>query len=321
MFDFYGCYGHPGTTLVELGSLFHVVFGLSYSAALILSMSILIATVTAACSVLCFLLYPQTLWWLSTACILILNRLYISATPPTTVVMPFTVLIVMMIWWLWEHPVLTNRRPYYLWGAIVGLAAATRLDASLLVGTPMFILLWYRHGHKVFVPVLIGFSICFFISDPFLWFMPIRHLADLIYKFTKHYSRFDSSMYSATIEPAEMLNAGWLSVISFGWAFALLCYRRLSLIIPVPIMAILSGTSVLGVMVILSSKFQAVRYLFPIIIIWEVFLPLFALKTLEHSNQTSFFKAIIKNSAISSWIIVIVVLTQLLAYSVLIMHF
>lgn len=46
MFDFYGCYGHPGTTLVELGSLFHILFGFSYSTALALAISILIAMVT-----------------------------------------------------------------------------------------------------------------------------------------------------------------------------------------------------------------------------------------------------------------------------------
>lgn len=320
LFDFSAAYGHPGTTLVELGSLFHVLFGFSYSTALTLSMSILIAMATAACSVLCFLLYPQTLWWLASTCILLLNRMYINATPPTTVAMPFTVLIVLATWWLWENSVSTSRWLYFLWGAVVGLAAATRLDAALLVGTPMFVLLWYRHGGKVVLPILTGAGISFFVSDPFLWFMPIQHITDLAHKFTKHYSKFDSTMYSATIEPADMVNAVWLSAVSFGWAFVLLCYRRLARIIPVPIMVIFSGTSVMALLIILSSKFQAVRYLFPLTIIWEVFLPLFALETLEPSTQTTSSKALFQNSALSLWIIVLVVLTQLLAYTVIFIH-
>ena len=222
VFDFYAAYGHPGTTLVELGSLFHILFGFSYSTALTLGMSILIAVVTAACSVLCFLLYRQSLWWLATAFLLLLNRMYMNATPPTAVVMPFTVLIVLATWWLWEQQGRTSRWPYFLWGAVAGLAAATRLDASLLVSTPMFVLLWYRHGRRVVLPLLAGAGISFFMADPFLWFMPIRHVTDLVHKFTMHYV-----YYSPTkMEPSEFINAMWMSTVSFGWSFVLLFYQR-----------------------------------------------------------------------------------------------
>jgi hypothetical protein len=128
-------------------------------------------------------------------------------------------------------------------------------------------------------------------------------------------------MSSETIQPADMVNAVWLSAVSFGWAFVLLCYGRLERIMPVPIMVIFSGTSILAIIGILSSKFQAVRYFFPFIVIWEVFLPLFALETLEPSNHATSSKALFQNSALSSWITILVILIQLLAYTVLFIHF
>jgi hypothetical protein len=136
-FDLYGAYGHPGTPLVELGSLFHIVFGFSYDNAVTLSMSILIAMAIAVCSVLCSLLYRRSLWWLATAFILLLSRLYILATPPTAIVMPYIVLIVLATWWLWLQQLPSSRKLFFLWGVVVGLATATRLDITLLVSAPM----------------------------------------------------------------------------------------------------------------------------------------------------------------------------------------
>ena len=57
VFDFHLAYGHPGTTFLGLGCLFHTYLGLPYVTALNLGISILIAFATAASSVLCFLLY------------------------------------------------------------------------------------------------------------------------------------------------------------------------------------------------------------------------------------------------------------------------
>ena len=60
-FNFYGAYGHPGTTLVGLGSLLHILLGVPCLNAVTLSMSFLMAAATAACVVICLLLYPRSL--------------------------------------------------------------------------------------------------------------------------------------------------------------------------------------------------------------------------------------------------------------------
>jgi hypothetical protein len=310
-FGIYSAYGHPGTPLVELGSLFHIVLGFSYDNAATLALSFLIASATAACSVLCSLLYRRSLWWLATAFTLLLSRLYFIATPPTAVAMPLIVLIVFATWFLWEQQDGTpSWRIYVLWGAVVGLAVATRLDISFLVSAPMFMLLWHRHGRKVLLPMLAGAGISFYIMDPYLWFMPIRHLVDLVHKFTVHYAHYSSP---TKIEPLELARALSLAAVSVGWSFVLLYRRRLAQIIPVPILVVLIGASILAIMVILSSKIQLVRYLSPLIIAWEVLLPLFAQETFAPTKRSELVDTPPERMVESWWIIGLVVLTQVIA--------
>jgi hypothetical protein len=66
--------------------------------------------------------------------------------------------------------------------------------------------------------------------------------------------------------------------------------------------------------VVFSSKFQVARYLYPLMIVWEVFLPLFILETLNPTNCIESFEASPQSTAISSTVIGLVMLMQLLAY-------
>jgi hypothetical protein len=311
-FDLFRCYGHPGTTLVELGSLFHIFFSTSYPIAVTLGTSVLIAGATAACSVLCYLLYPQSLWWLATALILIVNRLYLGSLPPTAIAMPFVTLIVLTTWWLWSLQLNSSRWLFFVLGVIVGLATATRFDVTLLISFPMFLLLWYRHGHRVVLPMLVGTGISFFIADPFMWFMPVQHITDLYHKFTLHYAQFSKSR----IQIDELVNTIWLSVISFIWSMLYVFQRNRAQIIPSPIIVVFSLTSLIAVMVILSSRYQAVRYLFPLCIVWEVFLPLLALQTLSETTGPKAFEISHYRKTISLSIISLLVLIQLIAHLV-----
>jgi hypothetical protein len=310
VFDMLGAYGHPGGTLVALGSLFHIFFGLSYSNALIFSVSLLIATTTAACATLCFLLYPGSLWWMATAFILTFSRFYIDATPPTAVVMPFIALAVLTTWWIVLQYDQKSRWKYFIWGIIAGLAAATRLDVSLLVGAPMFVLLWRQNRNRVVLPILAGFVITFFLADPFMWFMPVRHLLDLVHKFTLHHNDFS---HPTTINVQKVIQSFALAIISIMWWLYLFLFLR-KRIIPNRIASAFLGVTLLATFVILSSRFQAMRYFYPLIIVWEIFLPLLALETFSpasrHEPSGSF-----PSGTVTSWSIMgLVILTQILSY-------
>lgn len=281
VFDYYAAYGHPGTTLIVLGSLLNLIFGFSYNTAIIISISTLVAGTTAACSVLCFLLYQRLYWWLTTAIMLTFNRLSMYSTPPTEAVMPFIVLIVLATWWTLEQKHTIPKRRFFILGCIFGLSAATRLDVSLLVCIPMAILIMYRQGQKPALLLSIGVGTSFFLANPFLWFMPLQHLSDLIHKFTLHHNLFDRHQ---VIETINYMHASPLAIVSVLCAYILLCQRRLSPIIPSQIIIVYSGISVIGLIMVISSTFQAIRYLYPLIIVWEILLPLFVFERFSPSN-------------------------------------
>lgn len=281
VFDYYAAYGHPGTTLIELGSLLNLIFGFSYNNSIIISISTLVAGTTAACSVLCFLLHQRSYWWLTTAIILTFNRLSMYSTPPTEAVMPFIVLTVLATWWTLKLKQIMPEHRLFVLGCVFGLSAATRLDVTLLVCLPMSILVWYRHGQKSTLFLFLGIGVSFFVANPFLWFMPVQHLSDLVHKFTLHHNQFDRRQ---VIKIINYIHASPSAVVSVIWAYILLCQRRLSPVIPTQLIIVYSSISVIGLIMVVSSKFQAIRYLYPLIIVWEILLPLFVFERFSTSN-------------------------------------
>lgn len=311
LLNFYAAYGHPGTTLVGLGSLLCLSLGISYAQALVLSMSILVAGATAACAVVCARLYPHSLWWIAVTFTLLFSRLHIYSTPPTAVVLPFLVLIVLSTWRLCEQPSARTISSYVLWGVAVGLSTATRVDATLLVSFPMFMVVWWQLGNRVLLPTISATVLSFFAADPFLWYMPAQHLADLVHKFSIHYKEFLSP---SKIRPDEWMHAIPLALLSIGWALVHLFKRRQPQLMPVKIMLTLMGVSLLSAIVILSSSYQSIRYFYPVIIIWEVLLPLFMLETFSSAGLRT--DSVIRSQVdLFQWVILgTVVMIQLFAY-------
>jgi hypothetical protein len=270
-FDFSAAYGHPGGTLVALGSLLHRCFGAPCPDALIISVSFIVAGGAAASAALCYRLHPQTLWWLSTAIILNFNRLSIYATPPTECAMTLVVLIVLAACWRWEQPADRSGAWFFFWGGGMGMLAATRLEIALLVGGPLLLLSLYRHGRRAFFPALAGSLVCFFLADPYLWFMPGQHLRDLVYKFTLHHDQY---RHQVAIQWTEYLHAFPWALVSIIWTLQLLARRRLTGLVPTPVICLLLGMLATALLAVLSSDFQAVRYFYPLLIVWEILLPL-----------------------------------------------
>lgn len=307
VFDYFAAYGHPGTTLVELGSLLNLL-GISYGNAIIICISTLVAGATAACSVLCYLLHKQSYWWLTTAVILSFNRFSLYSTPPTETVMPLIVLIVLVTWWVMEQENTKSGRLFFLLGGIIGLSAATRLDVTLLVSVPMAMLIWYRCGQNAILYLSSGVGISFFLADPFLWFMPVQHLSDLVHKFTLHHDQFDRHQ---TIKIISFAHACTLAAVTIVWSCILLVQRRLSLVVPTQIIAVYFGLSVIGFVIVLSSTFQAIRYLYPVIIVWEILLPLFVFERYTQTNRNESSGLAFPNPASSRIIVGFVTFSQI----------
>jgi hypothetical protein len=257
------------------------------------------------------MLQPQTLWWFTTGFILTMSRFYNSATPPTIVVMPILTLIVLLLCWLMKQKIDGSISKYFLWGTVLGISAATRLDISLFIGIPLIFLILRWSGIRAILPVLAGVTISFFITDPFMWFMPIQHVMDLLYKFTLHYSDFHQTRM---IPWYEWANGVPLAVISIVWFLALLIRRRLGNVVPTQVLIVVLGLSLLASLILATSKFQSIRYLFPILVIWEIFLPMFAQQeypyTIDHASTRT---GLLDKKAV--WVILgFIIPTQILGY-------
>ena len=67
---------------------------------------------------------------------------------------------------------------------------------------------------------------------------------------------------------------------------------------------------------VLSSTFQAIRYLYPLIIVWEIFLPLFVFDWFEPAGCHESSGSSLPASKSSKFIVGFVILEQLLASSI-----
>jgi len=313
VFNMRAAYGHPGTTLISLGSLFHIIFGFSYAGSLTLSVALLIAAATAACVVLCYLLQPLSFWWVTTGIILTASRFYFTATPPTAVVLPFITLIVLASCRLIEKNRPYSKWPFFVWGIILGLSASTRLDVSLLVGMPLFMLLIRRHGGRTIMPVVIGTALSFIITDPFLWFMPFQHVIDLSTKFTIHYYGKGSI---TPIPWSEWVYGSYLAIVSVVWFLYFQIKPHPDHDIYPGVMSTFAALSLLAVIFLLFSKSQYMRYLYPLIMVWEIFLPLFAFQYYPDNHGKTFSRSV-RLAPKTTWIIGITILTQILGYILL----
>lgn len=281
--NIFAVYGQPGTTILGLGRLLHLLPGVSYAHAFHFSMIIILAGATAACAALSSMLFRHPLAWITTVFILLPDRQYFMATPNTAAVIPLIVLLILSTWWLWEQKELQPKRRFVMLGALVGFSTATRLDASILTGAMVVIVLWRRSGFRIVPPLIAGAAIGFFLFDPYLWFTPFRHIADLVGKITTHYG---GNVMPIDMDYEELMRALALSAVCIGWTVALLVRQRLTLIMPVPIMVGLLSISLLALAIVLSSTTQNVRYLAPFIVAWEVILPVLALRTFAPDERT-----------------------------------
>ncbi|GFO67518.1 hypothetical protein GMLC_10970 [Geomonas limicola] len=274
LLDFDGAYGHPGTTLLELAALFHFL-GLPDYPSFALGTALLVAALTAACSALCFLLQPRSWWWLATAFLLTFSRFYIDATPPVAVVMPGVTLMALLSCWLWLQEKAVARSFAALLGTLIGILAATRLDVSLFVGGPLFVLFCYRAGRGALLPGLAGGVAAFFAGNPFLWFMPVQHLKDLYWKFSYHYAHYKGSVSLSALEWSFVMP---LAALGMLWFLVQLRSPRKEEPLPRPVLLGYLALTLLAVSLLVSSKYQAVRYLYPFVTFWEVLLARFVLE-------------------------------------------
>ncbi len=280
-FDFLLAYGHPGGPLIEGGALIHMTTGLSYETAVISTMTILMAVAIALTTLIIRALRPNSWWWIGAFGVLSLNWLYDSITPPSGVAAPLVVLLFIFAWYVYEQPTV-SLRTLVAWGMGAGFLIATRTDIGIATTGALSLFLLSRFSWRkllVLVPAILG---SFILFDPFMWFMPLRHLTDLWYKMFFHYALFVHS----TLGAINVLILLALPCITF-LIFSVLSVRYHTLPMPVAFMGTLVLWTGLLLVVFLSSHYQAIRYFLPITLLWETLLPLALFTLIEQLPNPS----------------------------------
>jgi len=260
-FDFAVAYAHPGATIIDGVALTHFLFGLPYSQAIIYFLSFADALIIAFMVVLCYQITPKTWWWMGTLALFTVNYMNDFATP-TTAVSSLLVALLLLV---------TLRFRFWWWAIVAGLALATRVDIGLfIVGLGLY--LSTRLSLQKVVLLAFGVFFVFCLVNPYMWYMPVQHLKDLLYKMTWHYTEFTPSFLSIY----EVVLVSGLAIVSLFLAGGIIWQKKqVKLLIPLALFLSLIFVTVIGIGVIVTSSYQASRYLTPYVSIWELLLPLF----------------------------------------------
>ena len=280
-FDFMLAYGYPAGSIIEGTIVLHQVFSVSYDQALLLIITLLNSIGIASICIMCIILRGNNLWWVAVFGILSLNRLYEYATPPSAVATVFIVLLCLLTLYIYEQK--QNIKPIYLglWGLVAGLFIATRADIGVFSSIIFLFFILKSTDWKKYV-FLIGTSfLSFVIFNPFMWFMPLQHIKDLIFKIFYFYAEQTQTSLSFI----ALLSISLLAVISIILAiFFFFSRKHINPPLPIYFLVNLLIMTFVFYAIILKSHFQAERYFLPIIFIWEVFLPLFVFFLSEKIN-------------------------------------
>lgn len=276
---YYG--GQPGMSFVTWAGLLHTG-GLSAKQSLVIVLVVFNAVVLAAIYTLLYQLRPTMYWWLANGSLL-LHPYYLKSTPTNILMAPLAVLLFLLALKIYES------RPQHWWpylalGASIGFGLANRFTDTLLFAAGIAVCLFplkKKHAGLVMGSALV--SACIF--DPLFLTEPIAHTVFIMGRVAVHYNAVLPGI------PLHWSHISLLSPFLLVAVFFGLLFLFSPPAVPSPvskklltIMLLISGIMVASIMV---AKAASARYLYPVVFLWEVFLPLFLLQV---SLQSQFLK-------------------------------
>lgn len=254
-------YGYPATPFLMLG----LIMPLNTSLALLVSLG------AAGAVVVSHILRPNSLWYLGVAGIILFHPLYAASTPPSAIVAPWLALLVLYTLSLYEQSLISFKK-MILWGLLAGFCVAIRWDISAALASFLLLFLIPKLRGKV-IFVFLAATISFIIFDPYMWFMPIAHVIDLASKLTTHFYTINA--------PLPLLTLLTISLPTLISIFVCLLTRAL----PRTFTVWLLLSTVVIFFVLLQSSYQPRWYFYPLLLVWELFLPLCILEALKNKSR------------------------------------
>lgn len=270
-------YGYPGTTLMLPAIAVNKLFQIDYLRALVGSVACLISLGVATATLLCRILRPGSPWWMGTMLALSTSNLYINATPPSAVVAPFIVALVLLSLYVYENHRARERWPLILMGVLVGVAASSRLDITLLVALVQALFLWPRLGWMaVSYITIISFGV-FYLTNPFMWLWPTHFIGSFADKVFFHFNNMPSSLSLMMV--FKKYPFAWMGLI-YGLFFV--AWKKTSDFMPRIFVVYVVALSALTISLLLSSSYHPLWYFLPLVLLWETLFLFFVISLAAH---------------------------------------
>ncbi len=270
-FDILGAYGHPGGPIIEGVLILHNAFDLSYENSLLILMIILDGLAIAGTCALCFVLSKNNLWWPIVLITLSSNWLYANSTPPSTMVSLLITFLCLFSLYIYKKEKVEPSLLVF-WSILAGLIIATRVDIGSIMVFLFLLFLKSKISWQQMFYIILGTGASFVLFDPFMWYMPVQHISDLLFKIIYHYEYFAPNRLTFS----DVLTISIFTFISMFFSIIFLFMEeKIESPLPPKLIYILLIVTAALYMVFLTAECQASRYFLPLINIWQTFLPLF----------------------------------------------
>lgn len=300
-FNYLAGYAYPGGTVIEATLLVQKLTGASFLESLYGAIFSLVALVIALSACVADRLRAHRLVWLGVVGILAPNWMFMLASPPTALAAVLLVLVMLLSLLVLrsEHGAVRIG-----WGVVLGALVATRADIGGLAAVMFFPLLYMHLGWRRSALAALTALVTFVVLDPYMWFMPLQHLLDIVFKCAYHYAVYSPSPLGFQ----SVLALSFLAVVAMVIATIELVVGKVSLVVPHRVLVAMCIGTVVATGLILTSHLQSIRYFIPLIFMWEALLPLLLLPFVEQM-EFSFIKgkaALLRARTIASGMLILV---------------
>lgn len=269
---------HPGMPVLLIAA---AAQGLTFSTPASLRVGVILLNAFSVAGIASYarLLRPTIPWWLAAAGLLLLHPLYYQASPTDAVIAPLFVLIFLLILWHWEQRSSTAVSVSLLLGFSIGLALAIRLHVTTLSLLPWFLSLLLAVGLKRVSIILVSTLTGTFALNPLLWYTPAQFLFAATIGQVGFFSGTALAVtYQITVY--DFLLFAPLALVSFMLALASLFQLPAHSAVCRQFILTMLICTVVICFALMYSALTSLRYLFPLIFLWEAFLPLWLLQAL-----------------------------------------
>lgn len=290
-------YGYPAFTLLAIGKVI-VGAGFSSSTAFTLIIVFFVSLGIASVVTLTHILEPQKMWWVACLGLLSFSPYLPDATPPSIIVSSLIPIIVLLILFLVKNEKDNSMLALIFLGLVSGFSLSTRIDITLTICSLATVLLIAKFNKKLFIPISLAFlifcSFSFYLdNNPIGYFIGTytkSHLAYIGYFGESSARFFSSSLFLSSFLALVTIFIGTIEYLS----------KNIKLLVPKGFFVwfLLSTCFIAGA--IFLASFHPVWYFIPLIVSWEIFLPIFIFSIieslypkLEESKKMNFFATLV----------------------------